>query len=140
MQIKLWSWVRLQPAPSAQVKADKPVWWLSVIAGAVLRTLGWVAGRSTAYLAYLQRGQLPPAQLTLTSYTTSLVLDGAFYLAASKLCCVGCGAQAEPADRVMILHALIGPPATRPRAACSADLSCTTTLVLDGEFKLLQLG
>ena len=52
------------------------MWWLGVAAGAVLRTLGWVAGQSTAFLAYLQRGQLPPAQLTLTQYTTQLVLDG----------------------------------------------------------------
>ena len=59
-----------------QVKADKPAWWLGVISGALLRTLGTVAARSTEYLAFLQKGQLPPAQLTLTSLDTSLVLEG----------------------------------------------------------------
>ena len=59
-----------------QVKADKPAWWLGVISGALLRTLGSVAARSTEYLAFLQKGQLPPAQLTLTCLDASLVLEG----------------------------------------------------------------
>ena len=68
--------MRLTLGPGVQVKADKPAWWLGVISGALLRTLGSVAARSTEYLAFLQKGQLPPAQLTLTCLDASLVLEG----------------------------------------------------------------
>lgn len=61
---------------SLQVKAEKPVWHLAIISGAVLRTLDWVAARSAEYLGYLEKGQLPPARLTLTALSMSLVLDG----------------------------------------------------------------
>ena len=60
-----------------QVRAEKPKWYLSVIAGAVLRTLGHVAVRSAEYLGYLQKGQLPPARISLTAFTEEVVLDGA---------------------------------------------------------------
>lgn len=59
-----------------QVRAESPQWDLAIISGAVLRTLAWVAGRSAEYLGYLQKGQLPPARLTLTSLDVPLVLDG----------------------------------------------------------------
>ena len=61
----------------SQVKAEKPKWHLAVIAGAVLRTLGHVSVRSAEYLAFLQKGQLPPARITLTSFTEEVVLEGA---------------------------------------------------------------
>lgn len=59
-----------------QVKAEKPKWYLAVIAGAVLRTLGHVSVRSAEYLAFLQKGQLPPARISLTSFTEEVVLEG----------------------------------------------------------------
>ena len=59
------------------MRAEKPAWHLSVIAGAVLRTLGHVAVRSAEYLGYLQKGQLPPARISLTAFTEEVVLDGA---------------------------------------------------------------
>lgn len=59
-----------------QVKAEKPLWYLAIISGAVLRTLAWVAARSAEYLGHLQRGQLPPARLTLTTLEIPLVMDG----------------------------------------------------------------
>lgn len=59
-----------------QVKAEKPVWYLGVIAGAVLRTMDVVASGSAEYLGYLEKGQLPPAKVTLTSFQHTLVLEG----------------------------------------------------------------
>jgi acetyl-CoA carboxylase/biotin carboxylase 1 len=71
-----------------QVRAEKPKWYLSVIAGAVLRTLGHVAVRSAEYLGYLQKGQLPPARISLTSFTEEVVLDGVLSVTlAFRACC-----------------------------------------------------
>ena len=60
-----------------QVKAEKPAWYLAVISGALLRTLDFVAARSAEYLSDLEKGQLPPARLTLTAFEETFVLEGA---------------------------------------------------------------
>ena len=59
-----------------QVKAERPVWYLSVICGALLRVIQQVNLRSADYLGFLEKGQLPPARLTLTSFQHQLVLEG----------------------------------------------------------------
>lgn len=59
-----------------QVKAEKPVWYLGVIAGAVLRTLDFIAAGAAEFVGYLEKGQLPPAKLTLTTAQQSFVLEG----------------------------------------------------------------
>lgn len=59
-----------------QVKAERPVWYLSVICGALLRVIEQVNLRSADYLGFLEKGQLPPARLTLTSFQQQLVLEG----------------------------------------------------------------
>ncbi len=59
-----------------QVKAERPVWYLSVICGALLRVIEQVNLRSADYLGFLEKGQLPPARLTLTSFEQQLVLEG----------------------------------------------------------------
>ena len=61
------------------MKAEKPRWDLAVIAGAGLRTLGHVSVRSAEYLSFLQKGQLPPARISLTSFTEEIVIEGAPY-------------------------------------------------------------
>ena len=60
-----------------QVKAEKPAWHLGVISGALLRTMEQVASGSAHYMGFLEKGQLPPAQLSLTQFQHSFVLDGA---------------------------------------------------------------
>ena len=60
-----------------QVRAEKPAWYQAIIGGALLRTLDFVAARSAEYLGYLEKGQLPPARLTLTAFEEAFVLDGA---------------------------------------------------------------
>ena len=59
------------------MKAEKPAWYLAVISGALLRTLDFVAARSAEYLSDLEKGQLPPARLTLTAFEETFVLEGA---------------------------------------------------------------
>ena len=59
-----------------QVRAEKPAWYLAVISGALLRTLEFVSTRSAEYLGYLEKGQLPPARLTLTAFEEAFVLEG----------------------------------------------------------------
>lgn len=59
-----------------QVRAEKPAWYLAVISGALLRTLDFVSARSAEYLGYLEKGQLPPARLTLTAFEEAFVLEG----------------------------------------------------------------
>ena len=59
-----------------QVRAEKPVWYLGVIAGAVLQTMDVVASGSAEYLGYLEKGQLPPARLSLVNFKHSCVLEG----------------------------------------------------------------
>lgn len=59
-----------------QVKAEKPAWYLAVISGALIRCQDYVNSLSTEYLGYLEKGQLPPARLTLTAFQDSLILDG----------------------------------------------------------------
>ena len=66
------------------MRAEKPAWHLAVVAGAVLRTLGHVSSRVADYLAFLTKGQLPPARISLTSFQEALLLDGA-PLSASRL-------------------------------------------------------
>ena len=67
----------LSPGRWVQVRAEKPTWYLAVISGALLRTLDFVAARSAEYLGYLEKGQLPPARLTLTAFEEAFVLEGA---------------------------------------------------------------
>ena len=76
-------------ALQAQVKAEKPAWHLGVISGALLRTLGSVGAASADYQGYLEKGQLPPARLTLTRFTHSFVLDGAHTCFVLHVHCAG---------------------------------------------------
>ena len=69
-----------------QVKAERPVWYLSVICGALLRVIEQVNLRSADYLGFLEKGQLPPARLTLTSFQQQLVLEGT---SCCSLVCAG---------------------------------------------------
>lgn len=58
------------------MKAERPPWYLSVVCGALLRVIEQVNLRSADYLGFLEKGQLPPARLTLTSFEQQLVLEG----------------------------------------------------------------
>lgn len=72
-----------------QVRAEKPAWYLAVISGALLRTLEFVSTRSAEYLGYLEKGQLPPARLTLTAFEEAFVLEGETLSHLACFCCEG---------------------------------------------------
>ena len=59
-----------------KVQAGRPPWHLSVIAGAVVRAYEHISAQSAEYLAYLSKGQLPPAGITLTHFSEDLVISG----------------------------------------------------------------
>lgn len=65
---------------AAQITAGRPPWHLSVVCGAVLRALEHTNGRLAEYLGYLEKGQLPPARISLVSTTEEFVLDGKKYV------------------------------------------------------------
>lgn len=58
------------------MRAEKPKWWLAVVSGAALRTLGLVSSRSATFLDFLGKGQLPPGRVGLTAFQEALVIDG----------------------------------------------------------------
>jgi len=58
------------------VRSERPPWHLSVICGTVLRALGRIASRSAEYLSYLEKGQLPPARISLVTLHEEFVVDG----------------------------------------------------------------
>ncbi len=59
-----------------QVKAERPEWYLAVVCGALLRVVEEASRRAVEYMGFLEKGQLPPARLTLTSFTEDLCLEG----------------------------------------------------------------
>ncbi|RMZ54549.1 hypothetical protein APUTEX25_002124, partial [Auxenochlorella protothecoides] len=61
---------------AAQVRAQRPPWHLVVAAGAVLRATQRVAARAAEFLAFLQKGQLPPDRVSLIHLTEEFVVDG----------------------------------------------------------------
>ncbi|MEW5311712.1 MAG: hypothetical protein WDW38_003401 [Sanguina aurantia] len=65
---------------AAHVKGSLTLpWHLTVIAGAVVRAAGHVNARRAEYLGYLTKGQLPPARLSLVTFSEKLVIDGFKY-------------------------------------------------------------
>ncbi|PSC75189.1 acetyl-carboxylase 1-like [Micractinium conductrix] len=64
---------------AAQVRSERPPWHLSVICGTVLRALGRIASRSAEYISYLEKGQLPPARISLVTLQEEFVVDGVKY-------------------------------------------------------------
>lgn len=64
---------------ATNVKAERPEWYLAVVCGALLRVVEEASRRAAEYMGFLEKGQLPPARLTLTSFTEDLCLEGVKY-------------------------------------------------------------
>lgn len=97
----------LAAGPACQVRSERPPWHLSVICGTVLRALGRISSRSAEYLSYLEKGQLPPARISLTTLHEEFVVDGGWSwlsLPAFLRVCLVCkrGGTAGPA--LLVLH------------------------------------
>lgn len=65
--------------PPGQVHAGRPPWHLAVIAGAVVKAYEHISSQSVEYLGYLSKGQLPPASVSLTHFSDTLVIEGTKY-------------------------------------------------------------
>jgi hypothetical protein len=93
-----------EPLNPPQVRAEKPAWYLAVIAGAVLRSLNAVASRAADFLGYLAKGQLPPMHISLTAFQESFVLDGAAWLPAHSSISVSNGVYFRQMDTCRRSH------------------------------------
>ena len=72
-----------------QVKAERPQWYLAVVCGALLRVVEEASRRAAEYMGFLEKGQLPPARLTLTSFTEDLCLEGEPWFGRSSIVLFG---------------------------------------------------
>lgn len=63
---------------ASRVKAGRPPWHISVIAGAVVKAESAVAAGCADFVGLLSKGQLPPqaAAAGLTSLEQTLIVDG----------------------------------------------------------------
>ena len=68
-----------------QVKAERPQWYLAVVCGALLRVVEEASRRAAEYMGFLEKGQLPPARLTLTSFIEDLCLEGEPWFGRSSI-------------------------------------------------------
>eukprot|EP01026_Neomeris_dumetosa_P002232 TRINITY_DN105946_c0_g2_i2.p4 TRINITY_DN105946_c0_g2~~TRINITY_DN105946_c0_g2_i2.p4 ORF type:complete len:109 (-),score=17.50 TRINITY_DN105946_c0_g2_i2:18-344(-) len=66
---------------AARIKSEKPAWHLAVVIGSVLGAMRKVNERAAEYLGYLQKGAIPPASVSLVSFTEEFVLEGTKYIA-----------------------------------------------------------
>ena len=64
---------------AAQVTTGKVDWHLAVVSGAVLRAHEAISANSAEYVSYLEKGQIPPATLSLVSHEEEFCLDGFKY-------------------------------------------------------------
>lgn len=64
---------------AAQITSGRPPWHLSVVCGAVLRAWMHTNSRLAEYLGYLEKGQLPPARISLVTINEEFVVDGSKY-------------------------------------------------------------
>lgn len=59
-----------------QITTGTPPWHLSVVCGAAVRASEHFNRRVVEYLGYLEKGQLPPARISMVSSIESFVVDG----------------------------------------------------------------
>ena len=62
-----------------QKTTERPPWHLSVICGAAVRSMQRFNEKQVEYLGYLEKGQLPPARISMNSTVESFVVDDEKY-------------------------------------------------------------
>eukprot|EP00898_Chlorokybus_atmophyticus_P001157 jgi/Chlat1/2041/Chrsp164S00134 len=62
-----------------RLTTEKPPWHLAVICGAVRAGVSLAAARTSEFLLYLQKGQIPPREISLVSFKVDMCLDGVRY-------------------------------------------------------------
>ncbi|KAI4986331.1 hypothetical protein ZWY2020_018961 [Hordeum vulgare] len=62
-----------------RVRAERPPWYLSVVAGALYEASSRSSSVVTDYVSYLSKGQIPPRHISLVNLTVALNIDGIKY-------------------------------------------------------------
>nr|BBG67099.1 acetyl-CoA carboxylase [Gnetum ula] len=61
------------------VRAERPPWYLSVVGGALYKASSMSAARVSEYIGYLEKGQIPPKNISLVNSVVSLNIEGSKY-------------------------------------------------------------
>jgi hypothetical protein len=64
---------------ACHVRSGRPPWHVSVVAGAVVKSLQHIASEAAEYCGFLAKGQLPPASVSLVAFEHELVMEGLKY-------------------------------------------------------------
>eukprot|EP00850_Spirogloea_muscicola_P021958 SM000269S09913 [mRNA] locus=s269:25943:40084:- [translate_table: standard] len=62
-----------------RVRVERPPWHISVLAGALYRATRLTAARTAEYIDYLEKGQIPPKDISLVKFRIVLSIDGSKY-------------------------------------------------------------
>ncbi|TYJ36120.1 hypothetical protein E1A91_A05G286400v1 [Gossypium mustelinum] len=62
-----------------RVRAERPPWYLSVVAGALYKASASSAAMVSDYIGYLEKGQIPPKHISLMHSQVSLNIEGSKY-------------------------------------------------------------
>lgn len=62
-----------------RVQAERPPWYISVVGGALYKTVTTNAATVSEYVSYLTKGQIPPKHISLVNSTVSLNIEGSKY-------------------------------------------------------------
>eukprot|EP00850_Spirogloea_muscicola_P017414 SM000149S01349 [mRNA] locus=s149:208717:222851:+ [translate_table: standard] len=62
-----------------RVRVERPPWHISVLAGALYRATRLTAARTAEYIDYLEKGQIPPKDISLVNFRVVLSIDGSKY-------------------------------------------------------------
>ncbi|ONM18428.1 acetyl-CoA carboxylase2 [Zea mays] len=62
-----------------RVQAERPPWYISVVGGALYKTVTTNAATVSEYVSYLTKGQIPPKHISLVNSTVNLNIEGSKY-------------------------------------------------------------
>ncbi|XP_031498417.1 acetyl-CoA carboxylase 1-like isoform X2 [Nymphaea colorata] len=62
-----------------RVRAERPPWYISVVAGALFKAWSASAATVSEYVGYLEKGQIPPKHISLVNSVVSLNIEGSKY-------------------------------------------------------------
>jgi acetyl-CoA carboxylase/biotin carboxylase 1 len=68
-----------------RVRVERPPWHLSVVGGALYKATSLTAASVTEYIGYLEKGQIPPKNISLVNFHISLNIEGIKYTVCDSL-------------------------------------------------------
>jgi acetyl-CoA carboxylase/biotin carboxylase 1 len=66
-----------------RVRVERPPWHLSVVGGALYKATSLTAASVTEYIGYLEKGQIPPKNISLVNFHIALNIEGIKYTVES---------------------------------------------------------